>query len=84
LFTKGMIAADFLGDPTGTGLDMLIARSAARSPRRSRQLRSRSSISSLDESEEQKERQAKAWLRATLEKFANDIKEGHGANADDR
>ena len=22
LFTKGMIAADFLGDPTGTGLDM--------------------------------------------------------------
>jgi hypothetical protein len=21
-FTKGMIAADFLGDPTGTGLDM--------------------------------------------------------------
>ena len=41
-------------------------------------------ISSLDESEEQKERQAKAWLRATLEKFANDIKEGHGANADDR
>jgi hypothetical protein len=41
-------------------------------------------ISSLDESEEQKERQAKAWLRATLEKFANDIKEGHGADADDR
>jgi hypothetical protein len=41
-------------------------------------------ISSLDESEEQKERQAKAWLRATLEKFANDITEGHGANADDR
>jgi hypothetical protein len=22
LFTNGMIAADFLGDPTGTGLDM--------------------------------------------------------------
>lgn len=31
-------------------------------------------ISNLDQSEEQKERQAKAWLRAALEKFANDIK----------
>ena len=41
-------------------------------------------ISNLDESEEQKERQAKLWLRATLEKFANDVKEGDGASADDR
>jgi hypothetical protein len=32
-------------------------------------------ISNLDQSEEQKERQAKAWLRAALEKFAKDIKE---------
>jgi hypothetical protein len=32
-------------------------------------------ISNLDESEGHKKRQAKAWLRATLEKFAKNIKE---------
>jgi hypothetical protein len=32
-------------------------------------------ISKSDQSDEQKERQAKAWLRATLEKFADDVRE---------
>jgi hypothetical protein len=32
-------------------------------------------ISKTDQSDEQKERQAKAWLRAALEKFANDVRE---------
>jgi hypothetical protein len=32
-------------------------------------------IWNLNQSEEQKERQSKAWLRATLEKFAKDVKE---------
>ena len=32
-------------------------------------------ISKTDQSHEQKERQAKAWLRATLEKFANDVRQ---------
>jgi hypothetical protein len=32
-------------------------------------------ISKTDQSDEQKERQAKAWLRATLEKFADDVRE---------
>ena len=30
-------------------------------------------ISRMDESEEQKERHYKAWLRATLQKFADDV-----------
>ena len=32
-------------------------------------------ISRLDESEEQKERHYKAWLRATLQKFADNVRE---------
>jgi hypothetical protein len=32
-------------------------------------------ISKTNESEEQKERHHKAWLRATLQKFADDVKE---------
>ncbi len=32
-------------------------------------------ISKTDQSDEQKERQAKAWLRAALEKFANDVRQ---------
>ena len=32
-------------------------------------------ISKTAQSDEQKERQAKAWLRAILEKFANDVNE---------
>jgi hypothetical protein len=32
-------------------------------------------ISRMHESEEQKERQYKAWLRATLQKFADDVRE---------
>jgi hypothetical protein len=32
-------------------------------------------ISKLNESEEQKERHYKAWLRATLQKFADDVQE---------
>jgi hypothetical protein len=32
-------------------------------------------ISKMKESEEQKERQYKAWLRATLQKFANDVRD---------
>jgi len=32
-------------------------------------------ISKMNESEEQKERHYKAWLRATLQKFADDVKE---------
>ena len=31
-------------------------------------------ISRMDESEEQKERHYKAWLRATLQKFADDVR----------
>jgi hypothetical protein len=31
-------------------------------------------ISKTNESEEQKERHYKAWLRATLQKFANDVR----------
>jgi hypothetical protein len=41
-------------------------------------------ISNLNESEEQKERHAKTWLRATLEKFANDLKEAGCGTAHDR
>jgi hypothetical protein len=37
-------------------------------------------ISRLDESEEQKERHYKAWLRATLQKFANDVREIEAGN----
>ena len=32
-------------------------------------------ISRMHESEEQKERHYKAWLRATLQKFADDVRE---------
>jgi hypothetical protein len=32
-------------------------------------------ISKMKESEEQKERQYKAWLRATLQKFADDVRD---------
>jgi hypothetical protein len=32
-------------------------------------------ISKTSESEEQKERHYKAWLRATLQKFADDVRE---------
>jgi hypothetical protein len=32
-------------------------------------------ISRMDEGEEQKERHYKAWLRATLQKFADDVRE---------
>ena len=32
-------------------------------------------ISKTNESEEQKERHYKAWLRATLQKFADDVRE---------
>jgi hypothetical protein len=32
-------------------------------------------ISRMNESEEQKERQYKAWLRATLQKFADDVRD---------
>ncbi len=32
-------------------------------------------ISKMKESEEQKERQYKAWLRATLQKFAADVRD---------
>jgi hypothetical protein len=32
-------------------------------------------ISKMKESEEQKERHYKAWLRATLEKFADDVRD---------
>ena len=32
-------------------------------------------ISKMKESEEQKERQYKAWLRATLRKFADDVRD---------
>ncbi len=32
-------------------------------------------ISKMNESEEQKERHYKAWLRATLQKFADDVSE---------
>jgi hypothetical protein len=32
-------------------------------------------ISKMKESQEQKERQYKAWLRATLQKFADDVRD---------
>jgi hypothetical protein len=32
-------------------------------------------ISKMKESEEQKERHYKAWLRATLQKFADDVRD---------
>jgi hypothetical protein len=32
-------------------------------------------ISKMNESEEQKERHYKAWLRATLQKFADDVRD---------
>jgi hypothetical protein len=34
-------------------------------------------ISKTNESEEQKERHYKAWLRATLQKFADDVRKSH-------
>ena len=36
-------------------------------------------ISKSDQSDEQKERQAKAWLRAALEKFADDVRGSRAA-----
>jgi hypothetical protein len=38
-------------------------------------------ISRTDESEEQKERHYKAWLRATLQKFADDVRDIEARNA---
>jgi hypothetical protein len=37
-------------------------------------------ISKTNESEEQKERHYKAWLRATLQKFANDVRKSQPLN----
>jgi hypothetical protein len=37
-------------------------------------------ISNMHESEDQKERQYKAWLRATLQKFADDVLEIEARN----
>jgi hypothetical protein len=37
-------------------------------------------ISRLHESEEQKERHYKAWLRATLQKFADDVRDIEARN----
>jgi hypothetical protein len=37
-------------------------------------------ISKMNESEEQKERHYKAWLRATLQKFADDVREIEARN----
>ena len=37
-------------------------------------------ISKTNESEEQKERHYKAWLRATLQKFADDVRENAARN----
>jgi hypothetical protein len=37
-------------------------------------------ISRMDESEEQKERHYKAWLRATLQRFADDVREIEARN----
>jgi len=37
-------------------------------------------ISKMNESEEQKERHYKAWLRATLQKFADDVRHDNGAD----
>ena len=37
-------------------------------------------ISNMHESEDQKERHYKAWLRATLQKFAEDVREIEASN----
>jgi hypothetical protein len=37
-------------------------------------------ISKTNESEEQKERQYRAWLRATLQKFADDVRKSQPLN----
>jgi len=37
-------------------------------------------ISRMDESEEQKERHYKAWLRATLQRFADEVREIEARN----
>lgn len=41
-------------------------------------------ISRMDESEEQKERHYKAWLCATLQKFADDVREIEARNEAER
>ena len=41
-------------------------------------------ISRMDEDEEQKERHYKAWLRATLQKFADDVREIEARNEAER
>jgi hypothetical protein len=41
-------------------------------------------ISRMDEGEEQKERHYKAWLRATLQKFADDVREIEARNEAER
>jgi hypothetical protein len=40
-------------------------------------------ISRMDESEEQKERHYKAWLRATLQRFADEVREIEARNGAD-
>jgi hypothetical protein len=37
-------------------------------------------ISKTNESEQQKERQYRAWLRATLQKFADDVRKSQPLN----
>jgi hypothetical protein len=41
-------------------------------------------ISKMNESEEQKERHYKAWLRATLQKFADDVRDIEKRNTAER
>jgi len=41
-------------------------------------------ISKMNESEEQKERHYKAWLRATLQKFADDVRDIEKHNTAER
>ena len=40
-------------------------------------------ISRMDESEEQKQRHYKAWLRATLQKFADDVRKTEARNEEE-
>jgi hypothetical protein len=40
-------------------------------------------ISKTNESEEQKERHYKAWLRATLQKFADDVRKSQPLNKEE-
>ena len=41
-------------------------------------------ISKMNESEEQKERHYKAWLRATLQKFADNVRDTEARNGSQR